>query len=250
MRSWNDTILEAIDADTAAVSLGPVHWTDGTLFELPEISDRAREVGAALVVDGTQAIGAMPFDFQRVQPDALICAAYKWLTGPYSIGAAYFGPRFDDGVPLEEHWLGKEGSEDFTRLVDQAAPYRPGAARYDMGEAANFTLMPMFISALEQLLEWGVPAIQAYCRELTGQLLRGLRLAGPNEAGRAAHLIGLCVPDGVDLAALAARLREGNVYVSVRGDVIRVSPHVYNDTEDINALGELLLESGFTRHAS
>ena len=110
---WNERILEAIDVDTAAVALAPVHWTDGTLFDLPAIGARAREVGAAFVVDGTQAIGSLPFDAQEIQPDALIVASYKWLLGPYSIGMGYFGPRYLDGLPLEETWIGREGSEDF-----------------------------------------------------------------------------------------------------------------------------------------
>jgi selenocysteine lyase/cysteine desulfurase len=247
--AWNEAILEAIDGDTAVVALGPVHWTDGTPFELGEIADRTREVSAAFVVDGTQAIGAMPFDFQRIQPDALICAAYKWLTGPYSIGAAYFGPRFEDGVPLEEHWLGKEGSQDFSRLVDQAAPYRPGAVRYDMGEAANFTLLPMFIAALEQLLEWDVSAIQDYCCQLTRQLLRGLPAENHDGQHRVGHLVGLQVPSQIDLAGLRARLRDQKVFVSVRGSMIRVSPHVYNDADDIEALRRLLADSGFLQPA-
>jgi selenocysteine lyase/cysteine desulfurase len=100
-RGWSQRILEAIDDDTAVVTLGHVHWTDGTLFDLRAIGERAREVGAAFVVDGTQSVGALPFDVAEVRPDALICAAYKWLLGPYSVALGYFGPRYDDGVPLE-----------------------------------------------------------------------------------------------------------------------------------------------------
>ena len=77
-----------------------MHWTDGTLFDLAAIGERCREVGAALVVDATQSVGALDFDVQAVQPDVLIVATYKWLLGPYSLSLAYFGPRFDDGEPL------------------------------------------------------------------------------------------------------------------------------------------------------
>ena len=242
--AWTEAILEAIDGDTAAVALGPLHWTDGTPFELGAIGDRSREMGAAFVVDGTQAVGAMPFDVRRVRPDALICAAYKWLTGPYSIGAAYFGPRYDDGVPLEETWMGRVGSEDFAGLVEQSDRYRPGAARYDMGEAANFVLIPMFIAALEQLLDWGVENIQAHCRALTGDLIRELAGREDPEAARVGHLFGLRVPAGVEPAVLQARLAQRGVFVSVRGRSVRVSPHVYNDAADIDALRSVLCECG------
>ena len=101
-RGWNARILDAIDARTAAVALAPVHWTDGTRFDLPEIGRRAREVDAAFVIDGTQAVGAMPVDIRATGADALVVAAYKWMLGPYAMAFGWFGPRYDGGVPLEE----------------------------------------------------------------------------------------------------------------------------------------------------
>lgn len=74
------------------MALPHVHWTDGTRFDLERIGERVREVGAALVVDGTQSVGAMPFDAAVVQPDLLVAAGYKWLMGPYSTAVAFFGP--------------------------------------------------------------------------------------------------------------------------------------------------------------
>ena len=100
--AWNAAILDAIDDGTALVAVPHVHWTDGTRFDLEAISARARQVGAMFVIDGTQSVGALPFDVEAIQPDALVCAAYKWLGGPYSIGVAYFGPRFDGGLPVED----------------------------------------------------------------------------------------------------------------------------------------------------
>ena len=110
--------------------------------------------GAAFVVDGTQSVGALPFDVREIQPDALICAGYKWLLGPYAIGAAYFGPRYDGGEPLEENWISRRGSEDFQRLVDYKISIADGAVRYDAGERGNFILLPMFVESLRRLLEW------------------------------------------------------------------------------------------------
>ena len=80
--------LAAIDDQTAAVSIGQVHWVNGTKYDLTSIRQKTRAVGAALIIDGTQSIGALPFDVQEVQPDALVVAGYKWLMGPYSIGMA------------------------------------------------------------------------------------------------------------------------------------------------------------------
>lgn len=242
-REWNARLLEAIDSRTAVVALGHVHWADGARFDLERIGERAREQGAALIVDGTQSVGALPFDVQRIQPDALVCAGYKWLLGPYSIGLAYFGPRYDDGVPLEESWLGREGSEDFRGLVSYRDEYQPGAIRYDVGERSNFILLPMLIAALEQLLEWGVAEIQAYCAQLTRELVAEARTLGfgvQADDERGAHLFGLRAPPGTDIARVQALLAERNVVAALRGDALRIAPNLYNDAADIDALREVL----------
>jgi selenocysteine lyase/cysteine desulfurase len=237
--AWNEAILEAIDRDTALVAMGSVHWTDGTPFDLARIGERAREVGAAFVIDGTQSVGATPFVLARIRPDALVCAGYKWLTGPYSIGVAFFGDRYGSGTPLEETWMSREGSDEFAGLVQQPREYRPGAARYDVGEAANFILVPMLITALEQVLGWGVDGIAAYVRGLRDELLSSSRLQAIGidaaEPG-SGHLFGLRLPAEQDPERVRARLSASGVHVSVRGRVVRVSPHVYNDGRDLEAL--------------
>lgn len=244
--AWNEALLEAIDGETAAVSLEPIHWTDGTRFDLEAIGARAREVGAAFIVDGTQFVGARPLDVSKLRPDALVCAGYKWLLGPYSIGAAWFGPRYDDGVPLEETWIAREGSDDFSSLVDPGEAYRPGAARYDVGETSDFILVPMLLGALEQLLEWGVEEISAYIRRLVDELFADPRLEVLGIAGDppdSPHLFGLRLPAGDEPKRVRAGLRARHVHVAVRGHFVRVSPHVYNDRDDVEALIEALLEA-------
>jgi selenocysteine lyase/cysteine desulfurase len=244
-QAWNARILEVIDSDTALISIGHVHWADGTCFDLEAIGTRAREVGAALVVDGTQSVGALPFDVERIRPDALVVTGYKWLLGPYGLGLAYFGPRYDGGVPLEENWIGRLGSEDFAGLTRYRDEYQPGALRYDMGERSNPILLPMLIAALEQILAWGPEHIQAYCARLTAEFAEQAREMGfaVQETGRASHLFGVRPPAGLTADQIRAALHARRVSVSVRGDVLRISPNVYNDEADIAALLQALRAS-------
>lgn len=240
---WNERILEAIDHATGVVALAPVHWTDGTRFDLKAIRERTLEVGAALVVDGTQSVGALPFDVQELQPDALVCAAYKWLLGPYSIGVGYYGTRYLDGMPLEETWIAREGSEDFRGLVDYQDAYQPGAVRFDVGERSNFILVPMVIAALKLVLEWDPSRIQAYTRHLAKDLLEeatGLGYAVEEEKWRVGHLFGIRMPEGVDLTAMKDTLAREGVSASLRGSALRVAPYLYNDAGDVEALAKVL----------
>jgi selenocysteine lyase/cysteine desulfurase len=242
-RTWNERLLEAIDAKTAVVAVPNVHWTDGTWFDLVAIGRRCREVGAALVVDATQSVGALPFDAAAVRPDVLICAAYKWLLGPYSLSLAYFSERFDHGVPLEETWIARERSHDFQGLVDYQDGYLPGAVRYDMAERSNFFMAPIAKASLELLLAWRPERIQAYCRQLTAGLLDEIGRLGYSveaEAWRAHHLFGLRMPASVDLAKLRDELAARNVSASLRGSALRLSANVYNDETDVGVLAEVL----------
>lgn len=242
---WNERILEAIDGRTAIVAMPHIHWTDGTLFDLETIAQRAREAGAALIVDGTQSVGALPFDVERIRPDAVICAGYKWLLGPYSLGLACYAERWHAGRPLEENWITRENSEKFSAIIDYQDQYHPGAIRFDMGERSNFVLVPMLAAALKIVLDLTPAAIQEYCRNLTRPLARCAEELGfliePPE-GRAHHLFGLRSKDALGMAPdrLRDSLRQRGITVSVRGSAVRISPHAYNDEQDVQALIEAL----------
>ncbi|NNC63497.1 MAG: aminotransferase class V-fold PLP-dependent enzyme [Gammaproteobacteria bacterium] len=242
--AWNQRLLESIDARTGAVALSSVHWTDGTVFDLQAIGARAREVGATFIVDGTQSVGALALDFSSVRPDMLVCAGYKWLMGPYSLGVAVFGERFLGAEPLEHNWIARENSQDFANLVNYRDEFQPGARRFDVGERSNFVLVPMLSKALEQVLEWGPAAVQAYCQQL-GKQLEGLlddsQFRMTAESERAAHLFGIRGVGRATMPSIQKALERRNVYVSLRGDAVRVSPHLYNDESDIAALAEAIM---------
>ncbi|RYF70045.1 MAG: aminotransferase class V-fold PLP-dependent enzyme [Cytophagaceae bacterium] len=241
--AWNEAILAAITPDTALVVAPMIHWMYGTRFDLEAIGKRCREVGAWLAVDGTQSVGAMPFDWQRIQPDALVCASYKWMMGPYSQGLACYGPAFDGGIPLEEAWMNRLDSNQFHRLDQYQPAYRPGAYRYNVGEHTHFTQMPMMEAALRQILDYQPERIQQYCHELMADVLPELESLGyqiESEAGRGHHLLGVWVPKHADSMAISRALLARNVSVSARGRAIRVSPHVYNTEADVQALLEAL----------
>jgi selenocysteine lyase/cysteine desulfurase len=235
---WTRAVLSHVDSRCAVVAVPHCHWTDGAWVDLVRVAERARQVGAALAVDGTQSVGALPFDVGAIRPDFLVCAGYKWLMGPYSQGYLYVAPQHRDGQPLEHNWLTRQGSEDFARLVDYRDAYQPGARRFDVGERSNFQLVPMAAAALKQLLEWDVHNIQRTLRALTERISRGatrLHLEVAPEAHRVGHLIGLRRRGGY-APVVAQRLAAQDIHVSVRGENLRVSPHLYNTPEEVDRL--------------
>lgn len=236
---WTAAVLERIADGVAVVSLPNCHWTDGGLVDLAAVRQACDRVGAALVVDGSQSIGALPLDLGAVRPDVLVSVGYKWLLGPYSVGFAWFSPHLRDGAPLEETWYARAGSEDFAGLVDYVDDYQPGARRYDVGEVANFALLPVTSAALEQIREWGIERISAALAVRTRAIANGaeeLGLQVAPEQLRAPHLLGLRLPEGTDPGAVAEELAQRSVHVSVRGRSVRVSPHLWTTDADIAAL--------------
>src|ERR1035441_904832 len=91
--------------DMAIAALPHVHWTSGGRLDLVRIGEACRNLGAALALDLTQSLGALPFsvgslknDLQNaVQPDFAVAASYKWLLGPYSAGLLYVAPKWQQG---------------------------------------------------------------------------------------------------------------------------------------------------------
>jgi len=231
--------LEAISADTALVVLPQVHWQYGIRFDLEAVSKRAKEFGALLAVDATQSVGALDFNIEQIKPDMMVCVAYKWLMGPYSMGLAYFGEFFVDGVPLEETWMGREDSNLFYRLTDYQDRDRPKAYRYNMGQHSHFIQMPMLEVALREKLEWGTTQIQSHCQQLWQEPVRRLLAMGVTfepESERAHHLVGIRLPENTDVIKVQEALAARRVIVAARGSGIRVSPHLYNTKADMDAL--------------
>ena len=239
---WTRALLEEIDTDTAVVAVPNCHWTDGSLVDLASVGESVREAGAALVVDAIQSLGAHPFDVSEVRPDFLVAASYKWLLGPYGVGYMYVGEEYREGKPIEHNWINRRGSQDFSGLVSYQDAFQPGARRYDVGERSNFALLPMAAEALRQLIDWGVENVSETIGTLTDLVEERAGALGivtiPKER-RARHMIGLMLgPDAPD--DLATRLTTHNVYVSVRGPSVRVSPHLYNTESDVYRLFDVL----------
>ena len=241
---WTSAVETELDDRTAIVAVPNCHWTDGSMVDLASVGRRCREVGAALVVDGTQSVGAMPFDVREVRPDFLACSGYKWLLCPYGLSFLYAAPHRQNGQPLEEHAWSRAAADKHEGRVDYVTEFQPGARRYDMGERSNFITVPMAVAALEQLLEWGTAAIADTLGDLTDHIAIRAIANGfnvPPPPHRARHMIGLRAPEGMPLELLG-RLAAKGVYVSTRGNAIRVSPHLYNDEADLDRLFDALSE--------
>jgi selenocysteine lyase/cysteine desulfurase len=103
----------------------------------------------------------------------------------------------------------------------------------------------MLTAAIEQVGEWTPEAVQEYCRSLTEPLAAAAASMGyqvEEDAYRAGHLIGIRMPSGLDTERVKSKLQERDIFVSIRGQALRVAPHVYSRLEDVTALVNVLEE--------
>ena len=235
---WTRAVLEALTPDVAIAALPHVQWTSGGRLDLVRIGQACRKIGAALALDLTQSLGALPFRVSEVQPDFAVAASYKWLLGPYSIGMLYVAPEWHNGTPLEEGWIQRDNARNFSSLILYSDGYDSGARRFDMGERSNFALLPAAVRAMRQILDWGVEEISATAGAMNLRLAEAaaeLGFSAPGEPLRAPHY--LCLRRGASIPPeLTQALAREKVYVSVRGSSMRVAPHVYNTQEDCDRL--------------
>jgi len=244
-QTWADALLAAIElcGDRIAIAtLEGHHWTNAGIVDLETVIPALHDVGARVVLDLTQTIGACPIDISRLAPDFMVAAGYKWQFCPYGVAFLYVDEQYFDGVPIEEAWMGRDGAEDFSRLAEFTDVYQAGARRFDAGEKSSFSNIAGALAALQMLEEWDIATIAETLAMTNGRLaeiLAGHGFETTAVDARAPHFQGARIP-ATDPRKLAARLIDNGVYASVRGDHLRVAPHLYTDEVDLARFDDVL----------
>jgi selenocysteine lyase/cysteine desulfurase len=237
---WTAALLEAIARPGAApvglASISSVHWSDGGAVDLLAVSRALRAAGAALLVDATHGAGVAALDVGEIDPDFLAFPTYKWVLGPYGRAFLYVAKRRQDGVPLEQTSYSRRDVTSETAPYVKDGRFAEGARRYDMGERDQFISMEMASLGMEMMAAWGSAAITARLQALTDRLAEGLANSGvtfPDRDKRAPHILSLAFPGGMP-AGLVERLAAEGVHAASRLGRLRLSPHVYNDEQDVD----------------
>ncbi|MGH7057224.1 MAG: aminotransferase class V-fold PLP-dependent enzyme [Acetobacteraceae bacterium] len=237
---WTAALLAAIERKgarpLALASISSVHWADGGALDLDRIAPALKAAGAALLLDATHAVGVLPLDVTALDPDFLVFPTYKWVLGPYGRAFLYIARRRQNAVPLEQTSYGRRGvsAERTPYLAD--TEFVAGARRFDMGERDHFISLEMASTGMEMVAGWGARAISERLARLTDRLADGLANLGAQVADRrvrAPHILCLAFPNGMP-ESLIARLATEDVHVAGRLGRMRISPHVYNDEQDID----------------
>jgi selenocysteine lyase/cysteine desulfurase len=231
-----DATLAAMNSSVKIVSIPEVHWMDGTPIELSEISRRAKEIGALLVIDATQSVGGRPFKIPEFAPDIVMFSGYKWLFGPIGIAYLYLSPALRSVAPFEHSWVSYAGlnSQMFAAdgLLHYPAQPLEGMRRFDASGLHNPLALRMALTGASLVRQVGPERILAHnasiISRIESEFPRYLRNVNMRR-----HFCGMRLPDARRGAQFLA---EHSIYTSARGAYLRISPNIWNNESDIEAL--------------
>jgi selenocysteine lyase/cysteine desulfurase len=234
--------IAAMSPKTRAVAVSLVAFATGYRIDLDRLGEACRERGVFLVVDGSQAIGGIDYRVADHPVDVLAVSGYKWLFGPYGTGMTYISPRVLERMRVAVvNWQIVEGGPQLNRPFDYTLRFREGACRFDSPQRASFLNLGGFAASMEFLARVRVSTVEAHAMRLLDRLLLGLgstvlKTASDLAFERRSTILAL-EAEGFDATRRVwRRLVEAGVVVSLRANLIRVAPNIYNEPEDIDRL--------------
>jgi cysteine desulfurase/selenocysteine lyase len=234
VRLGADDPIGLIDRMTAVVCVSDVVYSTGRRLDVAALAEAAHRNGALLVIDATQSAGGIPIDVRALEVDALITASYKWLCGPFGVAVMYLAPHLHER--LEPGLVGFRSHERMWDLRADRLNLSPNAHRFEFSTMA-YGCAPGLASSIDYLLQLDVGRIFSRNKRLADLLIEGLRvrnaeILSPTDDGARSSIVATRFAD-TDVRILAERLNEAGIVVSARRNVLRFSPHLYNDADDI-----------------
>ncbi len=233
---------KAIRRRTKLVCLPLIHSFNGFKEDIKAIGQLCREQGALCIVNLSQAAGAFEIDLSQWDVDAVVCAGYKWLLGPYGTGFCWIRKEVRQQLNYaQNYWIS---------LMDEASLNAQGpihlkddhsARRYDVFCTANFFNYVPWAASIEYLLSIGLDNVDQHNQALVDQLVDGLNgkrfdLISPGPKKERTNMVVFSCKDASQNPRLFEFLKGKGFYLALWRNKLRVSPHIYNTSQEMEGL--------------
>jgi len=229
-------LLANITANTKLLSISFVEYLSGYKHNLQNIGEICQQHDIIFIVDSIQGVGAIPLDVQACHIDGLANGGHKWLMAPQGIGFLYVSQKLQNLINQSQ--MGWTGVEDFSNFLNYDQPPKASAGRYELG-TLNFSGIEAANTSITLLREVGIQHIYKHLIEITDYAIEGLKEAGykiyTNEKQKQRSGIVTFDAKG-DSQELFDKLKANKIVCALRSDMIRISPHFYNNKDDIDKL--------------
>jgi selenocysteine lyase/cysteine desulfurase len=236
-RDLTEALINAIDATTGVIAVSSVQYATGTLVDVRRLARSAQEVGAFLIVDATQAAGAMRLDSSTLEADVVVASGYKWLSGHGGVALAAMSESLLKQLPILPGWMGAAKPFDFDA---KSVSFASDARRFTQSTMSYVSIAGLTVS-IEQLLSLGENRIEEHARQLAAMLVDGAREYGwepfhdVHDVAASPHIISLG-HSRTRVRETVEKLRDQRIICSARGERMRVSLAPYNDASDVMKL--------------
>jgi cysteine desulfurase/selenocysteine lyase len=234
-----ERFYDAITPRTRLVILSMVNYSTGFRAPLAEIAAYLRARNILFYVDGTQGLGALQFDCAKIQPDMLAVNAYKWLCSPNGASFMYVSPPLRERLaPSVIGWRSDANWRSVAELNHGAPNFVEAAEKYEGGMLAFPSLYAM-AETISMMLELGPAQVEARVLQLVGCARQMLESAGGQVAYPDSPILAARFPDR-SAEAIVETLSARRILAAARHGHLRISPHFYNNEEDLRLVGEAL----------
>ena len=236
-----DDLVAAMDSRTRLLSISSVEFASGFRNDLTAIGEHCRKRGVFFFVDAIQSVGVLPLDVRLLPIDALSADGHKWMLGPEGAGIFYIRREWADRLhPIGVGWNSVVGAHDFGKIDFRL---KPNAGRWE-GGTPNVVGITGLGASLKMLLGIGITVVAEHVMALTDYLCEraghaGCDIFSSRLPGEASGIVSLTKPN-VSPWKIKKRCEENGIVVNVRGERVRVSPHVYNTSDEMDRLIEML----------
>ena len=232
-----EDIAARVDDQTAIVNVNRVLFESSWIVDLDPIVTAARSHGAFVLVDDFHGTGIVPIDVHAAGIDFLVTGVLKWVCGGQGLALMYCRRDLIQQMePRVVGWFGTKDPFDFDRsrlrLRDDARRFEAGTSTLPQAWTAA--------AALDLILEVGLDAIRTRNQELSRRVIAaaddaGVEVLSPREDAKRGGLVRVRIPGGRERAEeILHRLFERDVVLDSRADALRISPHFFNNEDDVD----------------
>ncbi len=232
-------LIESINGSTRLLCISWVNSFNGHILNVKTIGDICKANGIIFVLNCTQGLGALRFDVQATHVDAVSCMGAKWLLGPYGTGFCWMRNELMESLQYNHvNWLDMLTEDDLNSEIDQELNMKSGKKKYDVFGTANFFNFVPWTASIEYLLEKDVEKIEKYVQDLVSRFITKLdrckfKLLSPEEPENRSSILFISHKDPGCNRLIYNKLLDENIFISLRNNLLRFSPHLYNTQDDI-----------------
>lgn len=231
-----EDIFGLIDKNTAVVTISHVEYACGQRYDLNSFAKAAHDVGALFIVDATQSMGMVPINAPDTGADAIVASGYKWLRGTYGAAVGYISPKLQS---LSPGIIGFRSHKDIWNMKAERLEYPEDASRFEF-TTIHFGAALGLAASIDEINDIGIQNVWEYDLKLTDSLIEGvldlgLKIASSTNEQERSSIISIRMPSSFDTAEVVKKLQdEYGILTTNRSGFLRVSPHIDNNSKEID----------------